>query len=94
MGRWGCPGSHFFQRLKGKISLNFGYHVNFNILYQTLSVFSQIKGRKHIEQNFHSVAGIMPQGWDLGVLGVKNFSVGICYGTQSTAHSSFNLVSI
>ena len=22
-----------------------------------------------IEQNFHSVAGFMPQGWDLGVLG-------------------------
>ena len=25
--------------------------------------------RKHIEQNVHSVAGVMPQGWDLGVLG-------------------------
>ena len=46
--------------------LNFGYHVNFNFLYQTLCVFSQIKDRKHIEQNFHSVARIMPQGWDLG----------------------------
>ena len=61
--------SFFFQRSNGKISLNFGYHVNFNFLYQTLSVFSQIKGRKHIEQNFHSVAGIMPQGWDLGCWG-------------------------
>ena len=49
---------------KGQI-LNFGYHANFNFLYQTLCVFSQIKVRKHIEQNFHSVAGIMPQGWDL-----------------------------
>ena len=29
---------------------------------------SQIKDRKHIEHNFHSVAGVMPQGWDLGVL--------------------------
>ena len=28
-----------------------------------------IKDRKHIEQNFHSVAGFMPQGLDLGVLG-------------------------
>ena len=28
-----------------------------------------MKDRKHIEQNFHSVAGVMPQGWDLGVLG-------------------------
>ena len=27
------------------------------------------KVEKHIEQNFHSVAGVMPQGWDLGVLG-------------------------
>ena len=34
--------------------------------------------RKHIEQNFHSVAGAMPKGWDLGVLGVNHFSVGIC----------------
>ena len=32
-------------------------------------MFSQIKDRKHIEQNFHSVAGVMPQGWDFGVLG-------------------------
>ena len=44
----------------GEISLNFGYHVNFNCLYQTLHVFSQIKDRKHIEQNFQSVARIMP----------------------------------
>ena len=51
-------------------------------------MFSLIKDRKHIEQNFHSVAGIMRQGWDLGVLGVKNFSVGICDGAPSTAHSS------
>ena len=57
-------------------------------LYQTLCVFSQIKDRKHIEQNFHSVAGVMPQGWDLGVPGVKNFSVGICDGAPSTVCSS------
>ena len=38
-------------------------------LYQTLCAFLQIKDRKHIEQNFHSVAGVMPQGWDFGVLG-------------------------
>ena len=29
----------------------------------------------------------MPQGWDLGVLDVKNLSVGICDGAPSTAHS-------
>ena len=44
---------------------------------------------ENIEQNFHSVAGIMPQGWDLGVLGVKHFSVGICDGAPSTARYSF-----
>ena len=32
-------------------------------------MLSQIKDRKHIEQNFHSVAGIMRHRWDLGVLG-------------------------
>ena len=55
-------------------------------------MLSQIKDRKHIEQNYHSVAGIMPQRWDLGVLGggggVKNFSVGIRGGAPSTAPSS------
>ena len=29
-------------------------------------MFSQIKDRKHIEQNFHSGALAMPQGWDWG----------------------------
>ena len=31
-----------------------------------------LTNRKHIEQNFHSVAGVMPQGWDLGVPGESN----------------------
>ena len=52
-------------------------------------MFSQIKDRKHIEQNFHSVARVMPQGWDLVALGgVKNLSVGICDGAPSTVRSS------
>ena len=75
-------------RSKGQIPFNFGYHAISFFLYQTLHVMSQIKERKHIEQNFHSVAGIMRQGWDLGVLGVKNFSVGICDDTPLTARSS------
>ena len=50
-------------------------------------MFSQIKDRKHIEQNYHSVARIMRQGWDFGVLGCQNFSVGICDGAPSTARS-------
>ena len=36
-------------------------------LNQTLCVFSQMKGIKHIRRDFHSVAWVMPQGWDLGV---------------------------
>ena len=50
--------------------------------------------RKYIEQNFYSVAGVMPLGWDLGVLGVNNFSVGICDGAPSTAHSCLCLILI
>ena len=49
--------------------IKFWLPCQFHFLYQTLCVFSQIKDRKHIEQNFHSDAGIMRQGWDLGVLG-------------------------
>ena len=44
-------------------------------LYQTLCAFLQIKDRKHVEQNFHFNARVMPQGWDAGW--VKIFSVGI-----------------
>ena len=46
-------------------------------LYKTLCMFSQMKDTKHIRRDFYSVAWVMPQGWDLGVLGVprgsKNF---------------------
>ena len=35
-------------------------------LFKTLCAFLQIKIRKHIEKIFHSVAGFMPQEWDLG----------------------------
>ena len=62
-------------------------------IFISLCVFSQIKDRKHIEHNFHSqtVVVVMPQGWDLGVLGVKNFSVGIWDGIPSTARSSLQI---
>ena len=50
-------------------------------------MFSQIKDRKHIEQNFHSVAKVMPRGEGAG--GVPNFSVGICDWALSTARFSF-----
>ena len=39
------------------------------IFYQTLCVFSQIKERKHIEQNFHSVAKVMPRSGTTGCWG-------------------------
>ena len=49
-------------------------------------MISKIKDLKLIERNFHYVAWDMPQG---GTWGVKNFSVKICDGVPSTAHSSF-----
>ena len=55
-------------------------------------MFSQIKDRKHIEQNFHSVAKVMPRDGTGGAGGVKNFSVGICDGAPSTARSSLSFV--
>ena len=57
---------------KGQISLN---TIEFQLLSQfqrflnqTLCVFSQMKDIKHIRRDFHLVAWVMPQGWDLGVL--------------------------
>ena len=60
-------------------------------VYESSCVFSQIKDRKHIEQNFHSVAKVMPQGGTWGCLGVKIYSVGICDGAPLTARSTFYL---
>ena len=37
-------------------------------------VFSQMKDTKHIRQDLHSVAWVMPQGWDFGSLGVPRGS--------------------
>ena len=37
-------------------------------------MFSQLKDTKHIRQDFHSVAWVMPQGWDFGALGVPRGS--------------------
>ena len=55
----------------------------------SLCVISQIQGRKHIEQNFHSVARVMSRAGTCGCWGVKNFSVRLCDGAPSTARSSF-----
>ena len=72
---WACNGNFFFgpvplgtgEGSKGQISFNFIYKVNFKDFYnKTLCVFSQIKDTKHIRRDFHSVAWVMPQGWDFG----------------------------
>ena len=49
------------EGLEGQISFNF----NFKDFY----MFSQMKDTKHIGQDFHSVAWVMPKGWDFGALG-------------------------
>ena len=54
-------------------------------------MFSQVKDRKYIEQNFHSVAKVMPRGGTAGAGEVKNFSVGICDGAPSTVRFSYFL---
>ena len=71
----------------GQISLTCQFQ---RFLYQTLCVFSQIKDRKHIEQNFHSVAKVKPRCGTAGCWGSKKtFSVEICDSTPLTARSSF-----
>ena len=72
---WGCNVKLFGpapwgprEGSKGEISFNLNSHFQ-RFLYQTLCVFSQMKDAKHIRQDFHSVAWVMPQGWDFGALG-------------------------
>ena len=56
---------------KGQISINiikFQLQCQFQrFLNQTLCVSSQMKDIKHIRREFHLVAWVMRQGWDLGV---------------------------
>ena len=33
-------------------------------------MFSQMKDTKHIRRDFHSGTWVMPQGWDIGALGI------------------------
>ena len=66
------------ERPKGQLSLNFNNLLQSQIQCfwnQTLCVFSQMKDIKHIRRDFYSVAWVMPQGWNLGVLGVKYYSI-------------------
>ena len=53
-------------RTKGKISLNLSYHVNFKDFFIPNFMRVLTNKRKYFEQNFYSVAGVMPKGWDVG----------------------------
>ena len=70
LGPWG--GAKRSNIIKSQSQSQFQRFLN-----QTLCVFSQLKDIKHIRRDFHSVALVMPQGWDLGVPwgvgGSKNF---------------------
>ena len=45
---------------KGQISFIFNYSQFQRVLYQIVWVYSQMKDTKHIRQDFHSVAWVMP----------------------------------
>ena len=60
LGPWG--GAKRSNIIKSQLQSQFQ-----RFLSQTLCVFSQLKDIKHIRGDFHSVAWVMPQGWDLGV---------------------------
>ena len=63
------------MRSKGQISLNFSYHVNFKDFIPNI-VRVLINKKIYIEQNFYSVARVMPKGRDLGVLGGQKLERG------------------
>ena len=68
----------FFHPMVTLVTLGWGQKVKYHwisasmsiikLFYQTLCACLQIEDRKRIGQNFHTVAGVMPQGWDLGLL--------------------------
>ena len=60
LGPWG--GTKRSNIIKSQSQSQFQRFLN-----QTLCVFSQLKDIKHIRRDFHSVAWVMPQRWDLGV---------------------------
>ena len=62
-----------------------------SFLYQTLCVFSQIKDRKHIEQNFHSIVRVMPRG---GTWGCWRESKTLAWGFAMAPHRLLDLVTV
>ena len=67
LGPWG--GAKMLNVIKFQLQSQFQRFLN-----QTLCVFSKMKDLIHIRRNFHLVALVIPQGWDLGVPGVKIFN--------------------
>ena len=71
---WPCPLGPWGGVKRSKI-IQFQLQSQFQrFLFQTLCVFSQMKDKKHIRQDFHYIAWVMPQGWDFGALGVPKWS--------------------
>ena len=72
LGPWG--GAKRSNIIKSELKGQFQRFSN-----QTLCIFSQMKGIKHIRWDFQSAAWVMARGWDLGVAwgggagGQKNF---------------------
>ena len=58
-----------------------------SVLTKKIDVLTK-KDRKHIEQNFHSIAWVMSQGWDLGCWGSKTLAWGFAMAPPLTARSS------
>ena len=56
------PGQKSLNTIKFQLQSQFQRFFN-----KTLCVFSHMKDIKHIRRDFHLVAWVMPQGWDLGV---------------------------
>ena len=76
-------------RSKGQRSLTCQFQRFF--IPNSLCLFSHIKDRKHIEQNFHSVARVMPQG---GTVGCWGESKTLAWGFAMAPHRLRALVSI
>ena len=71
LGPWG--GAKRSNIIKSQSQSQFQRFLN-----QTMCVFSQLKDIKHVRRDFHSVAWVIAQGWDMGVPwglggGSKNF---------------------
>ena len=91
----GQTGDLGVSEVRGQISLNSGYHVNFEDFYTKLCVCLTNerfkKNTKHTRRDFYSVALVMPQGWDFGALGMSRgilFSNMVMWHIKSTGMTS------